>query len=95
MYALFRNTAPAGALRSVSYVNEFEFNIYASTSVKCLDFSYIFQDILENEDIKLDNMFIASLVGDIIRVINSSELSLLLLTTSIITKKNIKMRSAD
>lgn len=27
-----------------------------------------FQDILENEDIKLDNMFMASLVGDIIRV---------------------------
>ncbi|XP_035734350.1 guanylate cyclase 32E-like isoform X1 [Vespa mandarinia] len=26
-----------------------------------------FQDILENEDIKLDNMFMASLVGDIIR----------------------------
>lgn len=26
------------------------------------------QDILENEDIKLDNMFIASLVADIIRV---------------------------
>ena len=26
------------------------------------------QDILENEDVKLDNMFIASLVGDIIRV---------------------------
>jgi atrial natriuretic peptide receptor A len=28
----------------------------------------VFQDILENEDVKLDNMFIASLVGDIIRV---------------------------
>lgn len=27
-----------------------------------------FQDILENEDIKLDNMFMASLVGDIVRV---------------------------
>lgn len=27
-----------------------------------------FQDILENEDVKLDNMFIASLVADIIRV---------------------------
>lgn len=27
-----------------------------------------FQDILENEDVKLDNMFIASLVGDILRV---------------------------
>lgn len=26
------------------------------------------QDILENEDVKLDNMFIASLVGDILRV---------------------------
>lgn len=26
------------------------------------------QDILENEDMKLDNMFMASLVGDIIRV---------------------------
>lgn len=31
----------------------------------------LFQDILENEDIKLDNMFIASLVGDIIRVSNN------------------------
>lgn len=28
----------------------------------------VFQDILENEDVKLDNMFIASLVGDILRV---------------------------
>ena len=26
------------------------------------------QDILENEDVKLDNMFVASLVGDIVRV---------------------------
>lgn len=26
------------------------------------------QDILENEDVKLDNMFIASLVEDILRV---------------------------
>lgn len=26
------------------------------------------QDILENDDVKLDNMFIASLVGDILRV---------------------------
>jgi hypothetical protein len=26
------------------------------------------QDILENEDVKLDNMFVASLVADIIRV---------------------------
>lgn len=26
------------------------------------------QDILENEDVKLDNMFIASMVADIIRV---------------------------
>lgn len=26
------------------------------------------QDVLENEDVKLDNMFIASLVGDIVRV---------------------------
>lgn len=30
----------------------------------------MFQDILENEDVKLDNMFIASLVADIIRVNN-------------------------
>lgn len=29
---------------------------------------YVFQDIMENEDVKLDNMFIASLVADIIRV---------------------------
>lgn len=28
----------------------------------------IFQDIVENEDIKLDNMFIASLVHDLIKV---------------------------
>lgn len=27
------------------------------------------KDIIENEDMKLDNMFMASLVGDIIRVI--------------------------
>lgn len=27
-----------------------------------------FQDILENEDVKLDNMFVASLVADILRV---------------------------
>lgn len=26
------------------------------------------KDVLENDDVKLDNMFIASLVGDIIRV---------------------------
>lgn len=30
--------------------------------------SYIFQDIIENEDIKLDNMFITSLVHDLVRV---------------------------
>ena len=29
---------------------------------------FIHQDILENDDIKLDNMFIASLVSDIIKV---------------------------
>jgi len=29
---------------------------------------YFLQDILENEDVKLDNMFIASMVADIIRV---------------------------
>ena len=29
---------------------------------------FFMQDILENEDIKLDNMFMASLVGDIVRV---------------------------
>lgn len=29
---------------------------------------FTLQDILENDDIKLDNMFVASLVGDIIRV---------------------------
>lgn len=27
-----------------------------------------FQDVLENEDVKLDNMFTASMVADIIRV---------------------------
>lgn len=31
-------------------------------------FVFLFKDILENEDVKLDNMFIASLVADIIRV---------------------------
>lgn len=30
---------------------------------------YLFQDIIENEDIKLDEMFIASLVHDLIKVI--------------------------
>lgn len=30
--------------------------------------SYIFQDIIENEDIKLDDMFIASLIHDLIKV---------------------------
>lgn len=34
------------------------------------EMSLLFQDILENEDVKLDNMFIASLVADIIRVKN-------------------------
>lgn len=29
---------------------------------------YLLQDIIENEDLKLDNMFVASLVGDIVRV---------------------------
>lgn len=29
---------------------------------------YIFQDIIENEDIKLDDMFIASLIHDLIKV---------------------------
>ena len=28
---------------------------------------FIFRDILSNEDMNLDNMFVASLVGDIIR----------------------------
>lgn len=32
-----------------------------------LHYSYKIQDVLENEDVKLDNMFIASLVADIIR----------------------------
>lgn len=36
--------------------------------IKTQSFVLSFQDILENEDVKLDNMFIASLVGDIIRV---------------------------
>ena len=35
--------------------------VYASNT-------FFFQDILENEDLKLDNMFIASLVKDIIQV---------------------------
>ena len=29
---------------------------------------FLFQDILENEDVKLDHMFIASLVSDIVKV---------------------------
>ena len=29
---------------------------------------YLLQDILENEDVKLDHMFIASLVADIVKV---------------------------
>lgn len=29
---------------------------------------FFFQDIIENEDIKLDNMFITSLVHDLIKV---------------------------
>jgi len=29
---------------------------------------YFLQDILENEDVKLDHMFIASLVADIVKV---------------------------
>jgi hypothetical protein len=36
------------------------------------NFMFCLQDILENEDVKLDNMFIASLVGDIIRVSRST-----------------------
>lgn len=32
------------------------------------DNNIVYQDILENEDVKLDNMFVASLVADIIRV---------------------------
>lgn len=32
---------------------------------------YFFQDIIENEDIKLDKMFIASLVHDLIKVSES------------------------
>lgn len=34
----------------------------------CNVHSIIFQDIVENEDIKLDKMFIASLVHDLIKV---------------------------
>lgn len=34
----------------------------------CKYVSYIFQDIIENEDIKLDDMFIASLIHDLIKV---------------------------
>jgi len=29
---------------------------------------FVLQDILENEDVKLDHMFIASLVSDIVKV---------------------------
>ena len=32
-----------------------------------LEQKFIFRDILSNEDMNLDNMFVASLVGDIIR----------------------------
>lgn len=34
----------------------------------CLYKYTLFQDIIENEDIKLDDMFIASLVHDLIKV---------------------------
>lgn len=33
----------------------------------CIALSFRTQDVLENEDVKLDNMFIASLIADIIR----------------------------
>lgn len=33
-----------------------------------ITFACVFQDIIENEDIKLDDMFIASLVHDLIKV---------------------------
>lgn len=33
-----------------------------------ITFARLFQDIIENEDIKLDDMFIASLVHDLIKV---------------------------
>lgn len=37
-------------------------------ATKCPFLFFLLQDILDNENIKLDNMFMASLVGDIIRV---------------------------
>jgi hypothetical protein len=45
------------------------------------------QDILENEDVKLDNMFIASLVGDIIRVSSNTCHTLQICSLSSATNK--------
>lgn len=47
-------------------------------------FFFCWQDILENEDVKLDNMFIASMVADIIRVSHN---------TYYVMRKTIKINS--
>ena len=45
------------------------------TMINCVFF--LFKDILENDDVKLDNMFIASLVGDLVRVGSNKKIGFL------------------
>lgn len=55
----------------VVFINIIVRIVLCSDGISCEFFFFFFdfQDILENEDVKLDNMFVASLVADIIRVI--------------------------
>lgn len=50
------------------YCTRGSLKVSPTATLPFLHSSLLLQDILENEDVKLDNMFIASMVADIIRV---------------------------
>lgn len=52
----------------VRHLNTRMNGVICSCFQRMITFACVFQDIIENEDIKLDDMFIASLVHDLIKV---------------------------
>lgn len=62
-----------------------QYQVDKGWAVKKINRILLFKDILENDDVKLDNMFIASLVGDLVRV-----RTFLLMSALVLTNLNIK-----
>lgn len=54
----------------------FENDIAADIATNCKCIFCLVQDILANDDVKLDNMFLASLVSDILKVRNNFQITL-------------------